>query len=225
MGTNLHDIRDIFWNNKKQLKLIIVVAHPDDFEIGCLGTVLRLINEKVKFEISLVVFCCNDLRRRSEQLNSIRALEKKIKKKINVHLFDYPDTMLNNYIDKIKKDLHTIKKSFSRIDNLCVFTHHSMDMHQDHMAVNKAVLQSIRTYKIFGFEILKYEEDLIRKPLYIKVDRDIAEYKAKHILKNYASQKKKFWFKKETFISLQRVRGVSAGEDFAEALAIEKLSY
>ena len=69
MGTNLHDIRDIFWNNKKQLKLIIVVAHPDDFEIGCLGTVLRLINEKVKFEISLVVFCCNDLRRRSEQLS------------------------------------------------------------------------------------------------------------------------------------------------------------
>ena len=72
---------------------------------------------------------------------------------------------------------------------------------------------------------MKYEEDLIRKPLYIKLDRNVAEFKAKHILKNYPSQKKKFWFKKETFISLQRVRGVSAGEDFAEALAIEKLSY
>ena len=133
--------------------------------------------------------------------------------------------MLNNYTDEIKKDLHKIKKSFSNIDSLCVFTHHSMDMHQDHLAVNKAVLQSIRTYKIFGFEILKYEEDLIRKPLYIKLDKNIAEYKAKHILKNYTTQKKKFWFKKETFISLQRIRGILAGENFAEALTIEKLSY
>ena len=42
-------------------------AHSDDIEIGCGGTILRLLEENKNMEVKWIVFSANDKRRRYSQ--------------------------------------------------------------------------------------------------------------------------------------------------------------
>ena len=52
----MQNLETIFWSNNSGIKsLFIIVAHPDDFEIGCLGAVLRMYKSNFRFKIYILV--------------------------------------------------------------------------------------------------------------------------------------------------------------------------
>jgi len=219
-----NDIRNILWTGQVNKKcLLIVVAHCDDFEIGCLATVLKLHDAGVVFSIKLLTLCSNDQVRRKEQQNSINYL-KKIGIKIDLVTFDYKDTILAENITNIKKDIKECAKVLSDLDHeICVITHHDNDKHQDHACVNDAVTQSLRNHRIITFNNLKYEEEVFIPSFYVKINQETAEKKVAHILQSFSSQKSKIWFNKEVFLSELRMQGVHANCNFAESFFIQKM--
>ena len=52
------------FNKEKGLKLLFIGAHCDDIEIGCGGTILKIINEYKICEVKWVVFASNDQRKK-----------------------------------------------------------------------------------------------------------------------------------------------------------------
>ncbi|RME19171.1 MAG: PIG-L family deacetylase, partial [Candidatus Zixiibacteriota bacterium] len=51
-------------SSRRRLNLLCLGAHSDDIEIGCGGTVLRLLEELHKVDVHWVVFSGNDTRRK-----------------------------------------------------------------------------------------------------------------------------------------------------------------
>ena len=218
------DLRNIFWTDSSANKyLLIIVAHPDDFEISCLGAVLKLHESGMNFTIKLLTFCADSNIRKKEQENSISAL-KKLGIKIDLVTFNYIDTILFDSIKNIKKDIKKYEQEINALGGeMCVITHHKNDRHQDHLCINNAVTQTLRSHRIITFYILKYEEENFTASFYVSLDKDISRSKVAHIMKNFPSQHNKIWFNKEVFLSQLRVQGVHANCEFSEVFSIEKM--
>lgn len=213
------------FNTNKEYSFLIIVAHPDDFEIGMLGFICSLVKKKIKFKINLAVMSCDNDIRKKEQLDSITSLQKKLGIEINFILYDFPDTSLYKFKDDIKNKIKIFYNNFNSNSKEIIFTHHSQDMHQDHKTIYNSVIQSLRSSNIIGFEILKLEFDLITKPIYFKIDSDSYNFKIKHIISMFKSQNNKYWFNNDSLSSIGLLRGVGARSKFAECFSIERYTY
>lgn len=218
------DLRNIFWTVSNAHKyLLIIVAHPDDFEISCLGAVLKLHESGINFTIKLLTLCADSNIRKKEQENSINDL-KKLGIKIDLVTFNYIDTILFDSIKNIKKDIKKYEQEINALGGeMCVITHHKNDKHQDHLCINNAVTQTLRNHRIITFYILKYEEENFNASFYVSLDKNISMSKVTHIMKNFPSQHNKSWFNEEVFLGQLRVQGVHANCEFSEVYSIEKM--
>ncbi len=79
--------------------------------------------------------------------------------------------------------------------------------------------QTFRDHLILQYEILKYDGDLGAPNVYVPVERSAADRKVEYLLEAFASQQDKYWFTRDTFQALMRVRGVESrsASGFAEA--------
>lgn len=211
----------LFENNKK-LKILCLGAHSDDIEIGCGGSVLRLIKEMPEAQFRWIVFSGNELRNR-ETLKSASSFLKKIElKKIEIH--NYQESYFPFIGSKIKDSFEKLKKTF--MPDL-IFTHYSKDFHQDHKLISNLTWNTFRNNVILEYEIPKYDGDLGRPNFYINLDESIVNKKINLIYDTFQTQNEKKWFSKDTFRSIMRIRGVESNSPskYAEAFHCRKLCY
>jgi hypothetical protein len=84
---------------------------------------------------------------------------------------------------------------------------------------------TFRSHLILEYEIPKYDGDLGAPNFFVGLDRATCERKAKHILDVFGSQRAKPWFTTDTFMGLQRIRGIEANSPggYAEGFHCRKL--
>jgi len=104
-----------------------------------------------------------------------------------------------------------------------IFTHARKDLHQDHRLVNELTWNTFRNHLILEYEIPKYDGDLGSPNLFVPLDDAGVEQKIRHLMEFFATQRDKRWFDEETFRGLLRMRGVEAGERYAEAFYCRKI--
>jgi LmbE family N-acetylglucosaminyl deacetylase len=207
-----------FQFDKEKIKILCLGAHPDDIEIGCGGTLLKL-TEIHDTEIHWIVFSA-DSKRKKEAIESANTfLEKSGKKTIIVKKFDEKYFPYNGM---------EIKKYFFELNPIepdIVFTHFQRDYHQDHKLINELTWNTFRDHLILEYEIPKYDGDLENPNLYSILSKEICEKKIETIIKCFQSQKDKNWFDRETFWSLLRLRGVESNSvtKYAEAFHARKI--
>ena len=109
------------------LDILCLGAHCDDIEIGCGGTLLKLIAEYPVRHLKWVVFASN-AERKPEALGSAEAFLEGVAQP-EIRILDYRDAFLPSFAAEIKEHFESIKSSFN--PNL-VFTHYREDRHQDH---------------------------------------------------------------------------------------------
>lgn len=202
------------------LRLLCLGAHADDIEIGCGGTILRLLESHSDVEVYWVVFSARS-RRRMEALNSAKQLLDRAKRKTIV-VKRFNDSFFPYTGSDIKRYFEELKKVFSPD---VVFTHYRQDLHQDHQLIAALTWNTFRNHLILEYEIPKYDGDIGTPNLFVHLDKSIAMRKVEHLWLHFPTQREKQWFTEDIFFSLMRVRGMegNAPDRYAEAFYCRKM--
>jgi LmbE family N-acetylglucosaminyl deacetylase len=205
----------------EDLSVLCLGAHSDDIEIGCGGTILRLLGAFPSARFHWVVFSSNRVRR-TEALRSAKLFLKGAKSpRIAIHYFR--DGFFPYDGAKIKQEFERLKK---RITPDIVFTHYRHDLHQDHRLLNELTWNTFRNHLILEYEIPKYDGDLGSPNLFVPLDESVCKRKAELLDRAFRTQRTKHWFSEGTFFALMRLRGVEANSPtrFAEAFYGRKIN-
>lgn len=200
------------------LRLLFLGAHCDDIEIGCGGTILRLIRECPISHVTWVVFCSNEIREREARDCAEQFLQGVTSREIIVR--DFRDGYLSQQYTAVKDFFEQLRREG---DPDVIFTHYQRDLHQDHRLLSELTWNTFRNHFILEYEIPKYDGDLGNPPCFVILDEKDVEGKVKKLMDCYTSQRSKHWFDEETFRSILRLRGMQSASRYAEAFYCRKL--
>jgi LmbE family N-acetylglucosaminyl deacetylase len=201
------------------VKLLCLGAHSDDIEIGCGGTILRLMERYPSLDVTWVVFSAPG-RRRREALESAQAFLSPVKHK-TIRVKNFRDGYFPYDGALIKKEFESLKK---KLQPDLVLTHYRQDRHQDHRTISDLTWNTFRDHFILEYEIPKYDGDFGTPNFYVELSKAIAEQKRDHLMTYFLSQQTKHWFTPELLFSILRLRGMESGRssEYVEAFYSRK---
>lgn len=201
-------------------KVLCLGAHSDDIEIGCGGTILKLIENYPNIVIYWVVFSSSPEREKEAIYSGKNFLAKVEDKQIIVKSFR--DGFLPFIAIEVKEAFEKLKQEFSPD---LILTHYRHDAHQDHRLISELTWNTFRNHLILEYEIPKYDGDLGNPNFYVPLESAICQQKINYIIDGFPSQKDKQWFTEETFVSMLRIRGIesNAPDKYAEAFYARKM--
>lgn len=204
----------------KPRHVLCLGAHADDIEIGCGGTLLKLLEEDPNISVHWVVFSATAARAREARRSAGILLQNAGAKKIVIK--EFRDSYFPFMGERIKKFMQQLGREVAPD---LVFTHHRRDLHQDHRLIAELTWNAFRNHLILEYEIPKYDGDMGAPNAYVHLDKDVAERKVRHICDTFKTQKSKQWFGEDTFRALLRLRGLesNAPSKYAEAFYCPKI--
>ena len=208
-----------FRNSNPPLRLLCLGAHSDDLEIGCGGTILRLLAEKRDCHVRWIVFSATAVRKK-EALRSAGFFLRRARQR-GVIVRNYRDGFFPNAYQRIKEDFERLKNFSPDL----ILTHYRHDLHQDHRVICELTWNTFRNHLILEYEIPKYDGDLGTPNFFVPLNEGICKRKIEYLLSCFKSQAVKPWFSADLFRGLMRVRGLEANSPgkFAEAFYSRKL--
>jgi LmbE family N-acetylglucosaminyl deacetylase len=214
------------------LRILCLGAHSDDIEIGCGGSILKLVGgggtpprrsgrpggtpprsgrPGRPVEVYWVVFSSGRVRAAEAKKSAERFLARAPKRTIVVKrfrdgYFPQQSTAIKDYFETLK----TFKPDI-------VFTHYRDDRHQDHRIVSDLTWNTFRDALVLEYEIPKYDGDIGTPNVFMHLDPSIVDEKIQLLLEMFETQAVKDWFDGETFRAMLRLRGVESRSRYAEA--------
>lgn len=200
------------------LRILCVGAHCDDIEIGCGGTILRLLECHPGSIVRWVVFTSGGERAAEAEASARLFLERAGESRVEIHSFR--DTFLPYTAAEVKDCFNSLKETGPDV----VFTHYREDLHQDHRFLNELTWSAFRSNLVLEYEVPKYDGDLGRPSLYVPLDASLVRRKVGYIVDSFRSQSGRHWFTEDVFLSLMRLRGIecAGAERYAEAFYCRK---
>jgi LmbE family N-acetylglucosaminyl deacetylase len=206
-------------SQRMPLKILCLGAHSDDIEIGCGGTILRLIQQYPDCQIHWIVFSANGVRKseaeRAAELFAGSCLDR-------VLLKEFKDGFMPFQGAEVKACFEELKQT---ITPDLILTHQRQDSHQDHRLLSELTWNTFRNHFILEYEIPKYDGDLGQPSVFVPLEREICERKIGYLMDAFPSQRSKAWFQESTFQAIMRLRGMEANapSGCAEAFYCRKL--
>jgi LmbE family N-acetylglucosaminyl deacetylase len=202
------------------LQVLCLGCHSDDIEIGCGGTILRLIEENPGCNFHWVVLSAIGIRE-AEAKHAAELFVPPSQLK-HLELKSFPDGFMPFVGADVKATFEELKR---KISPDLVFTHNRKDAHQDHRLIAELTWNTFRDHFILEYEIPKYDGDMGQPNVFLPFEAVVCEKKIAHLMAAFQSQQQKRWFEPETFRSLMRLRGMecNAPGGYAEAFYCRKL--
>lgn len=206
----------------RPFRLLCLGAHSDDIEIGCGGTVLRLLAELPDVEVYWAVFSAGDERRRAEAEAGASVLLRGAGK-VETRFHGFRDGYFPAEFAGVKQAVEELK-GWARPD--LVLTHNRHDRHQDHRTLAELTWNSFRNHLVLAYEIPKFDGDLGNPNLFVPLTGAQAQAKVDALMAGFESQRGKGWFTPDTFHGLLRLRGIQAASPtgLAEGFYAEKIT-
>ena len=201
-------------------KILCLGAHSDDIEIGCGGSILKLLEEIEDVYIYWIVFSAGTTRAK-EALKSARIFltnarrKKIIVKRFKDGFFPYVGGTIKAFFEELK----------NKFNPDLIFSHYRHDLHQDHQLINELTWNTFRDHLIFEYEVIKYDGDIGNPNIFFQLDEETCQKKIKYIFESFKSQNKRGWFAEDVFLSTLRIRGLesNAQHKYAEAFFCRKV--
>jgi len=202
------------------LRVLCLGAHADDIEIGCGGTLLRLLAERPGSSVHWVVFSADAIREREARASAADFLAQAASATVDVKAFR--ESYLPAAWADVKDAFEDLRR---RVDPDVVFCHRRRDEHQDHRVVAELTWNTFRDHLVLEYEVPKYEGDLGHPNVFVPLARATAERKVELLLRHFVSQAARPWFRADTFHGLMALRAVEchAPEGRAEAFHARKV--
>jgi LmbE family N-acetylglucosaminyl deacetylase len=202
------------------MTVLVLSPHTDDAELGCGGTISRLIREGHTVSVAIFSLCDDSLpagfqpgtlrRECTNSLTSLGVLEE------NIFFYDYLVRVFNYSRQLILDDLIKLKK---KINPEQVFIPSVDDYHQDHKTIAD---EGVRCFKnncsILSYELIWNNTGFKNQVYYDLTEDDIKNKIA--ALANYETQKHRIYFQNNFIESLATVRGAQNGIRYAEVFEV-----
>jgi len=205
---------------KSKLSVLCLGAHSDDIEIGCGGTILRLLRACGECDVTWVVFSAKAQRRREAVSSAKRFLKGArtstvITKSFRESFFPYRGEAIKSCFEELKL----------RLQPDLIFTHYRHDLHQDHRVICELTWNTFRNHQILEYEIPKYDGDIGQPNVYVPLTQTMCDNKVRYLMDGFSTQRSRQWFTEDTFYALLRLRGIesNAPEKYAEAFYGRKI--
>jgi LmbE family N-acetylglucosaminyl deacetylase len=196
------------------LSVLVIGAHSDDIEIGCGGTILKLIEQQALAEVCWVVLT-GETTRAAEARRSADAMladvprKRVILKSFRDGYFPYDGAEIKGFFEQLKREVAPD----------LILTHQRSDLHQDHRVTCELTWNTFRDHLIVEYEIPKYDGDLGAPNLFVSLDESQRRRKLEHLMTHFDTQASKRWFQEDLFSGLLRLRGMECNSPTAYAEA------
>lgn len=203
----------------RPLHALCLGAHSDDIEIGCGGTIMRLVASRRPLEVTWVVFSSGAKRSHEARTSAELFLHGACKKRIIIK--NFRNAFFPQCVTQIKEFFEVLKKQYSPD---IIFTHCRQDLHQDHRTLSELTWNTFRNHSILEYEIPKYDGDLGSPNSFVVLDPKTCRHKISYLLRVFGTQRGKHWFTADAFEALLRIRGLECCSPtrFAEAFYVRK---
>ncbi|MEO7980310.1 MAG: PIG-L deacetylase family protein [Sporichthyaceae bacterium] len=200
----------------RALHIVALGAHPDDIEIGCGGTLLKLAASVPDLTVEFVV-ATGDPVRLEEARNSAQLFLPG--HEIAIRTGGLPDGRLPAFWGETKE---LLEETAQRRQVDLVLAPSVNDAHQDHRTIAEIVPTVWRDHLVLGYEIPKWDGDLGRPMVYVTLSDELVREKVLRLRKAFPSQASKDWFDDDVFVGLARLRGAECRAKYAEAFTSAK---
>lgn len=205
-----------------QLARVLVLApHTDDAELGCGGTIARLLEEGA--HISIAVFSTAEESRppdapagmlRDEFANAMRIMGVPEKQ---LFIYDYPVRRLSYYRQEVLEELVRLRRA---VAPTAVLLPASSDLHQDHQVVHIEGLRAFKDLTLWGYELPWNHVSFSAEAFVCLQERHLMrKWEALCAYKSQL-QLQRPYFERDFIWGLARVRGVQVRAEYAEAYEV-----
>ena|SRR5260370_973176 len=202
-------------------RVLVLSAHTDDAELGCGGTIARLLANSA--EVSVVAFSIAQEslpagsapdRLKYEFLRAVTMLGVKPE---NTIVYDYPLRRFSLHRQELLEELVQLRRRFQPE---IVFVTASTDVHQDHQVLYGESVRAFKELTLWGYE-LPWNHITFSADAFVELQREHLDRKWK-ALKAYESQieLQRTYFCREFIYGLARVRGEQVKAEYAEAFEV-----
>jgi LmbE family N-acetylglucosaminyl deacetylase len=206
--------------------VLVLSAHTDDAELGCGGTIARLLANGAV--VSVVAFSSaqeslpqgsNGDRLRCEFHRAMTMLGVEPKRAF-VHR--YPVRRLSHHRQEVLEELVKLKRQLAPE---VVFVTASTDVHQDHQVLYGEAVRAFRDITVWGYE-LPWNHITFSAQAFVELERDHLDRKWAS-LQAYESQieLQRSYFSKDFIYGLARVRGEQVKAEYAEAFEVIRVKW
>ena len=196
--------------------IVALGAHPDDIEIGCGGTLIRLAESFPELTAEFVLATGSPVRLDEARRGADLFLPGC---QVTITSAELPDGRLPAHWDAVKELLESTAQN-GPVDLVLAPSRH--DAHQDHRTVAELVTTVWRNHLVLNYEIPKWDGDLGRPSLYIPLTGEQLREKIVRLRKAFPSQVHHHWFDDEVFTGMARLRGIECHARYAEAFSTAK---
>lgn len=201
------------------LRVLALGAHPDDAEIGCGATILKLIESGAVASVCWVVLSGAGARI-EEARASAEAMLAGVPERTILQpgfrdgFFPYDGADVKGFFEDLRRD----------VEPDLILTHQRNDLHQDHRITCELTWNTFRDHTILEYEVPKYDGDMGRPNAYVTIGDDLRRRKVEHLMEHFGTQVPKRWFDEELFTGLLRLRGMECNSptSYAEAFYCRK---
>jgi LmbE family N-acetylglucosaminyl deacetylase len=207
-------------------RVLVLTPHTDDAELGCGGTIARLIEEDVK--VFVAVFSTAEesvpegkapdtLKR--EFLEAMPILGVPL---ANITVYGYPVRRLSYFRQEVLEEMVKLRRA---IDPDLVMLPSENDVHQDHQVVHIEGLRAFKDISILGYE-LPWNHVKFTGQAFVTLKRHHIERKWQ-ALQAYKSQfeLKRPYFSSEFVQGLATVRGTQVKAEMAETFEVLRVKW
>ena len=199
--------------------LLCLGAHADDIEIGCGGTLLKLLRARPDLRVSWVVFTAAGEREREARESAAYVLSDAAERRITIKGFR------NGFFPYVAGEIKEFFETLKFAEPELILTHYRHDLHQDHRVIAELTWNTFRSHLVLEYEIPKYDGDLGAPNVFVDLSEQELEDKIDVLMRFFGTQHDKQWFTAETFKGLSRLRGIECDSPtgYAEAFHCRKL--
>ena len=208
-------------DERKKARVLVLSPHTDDGELGCGGTIAKLIMEECDLYYAAFSICEKSVPKglpenilETEMTQATRMLGIKAS---NILIHRYPVREFPKYRQNILENLVTIKQ---QLDPDLVLLPSGHDIHQDHATIFQEGIRAFKHTNIAGYE-LPWNNLSFHATLFVCLEEQYISKKVAAIQK-YKSQQKKPYTNEEFIKSLARIRGGQLGTSYAEAFEVTR---
>ena len=198
-------------------KVLVIGAHPDDFEIAAGASIAKL--HDAGFKVHALVLSHGERGGNADSRLTEAEIGAQFLELDGVQVMNFQDTQMQSQSVEI---VNAIEKSIREFEPDMIFTHSRHDLHQDHQTVYESTLRAARDRRT---TILCYESPSVTDefvPIYYIDVCGYVDVKIEAIRKHW-DQHKKPYMNPDLIRSKMNFRGNQAKIDYAEGFEVVRM--